>query len=66
MSNIQLKKRFALLVENLSKWQDTFHGHWKLGAGYWTLVFQPPVGGCLMPPTLLEEHHLKSAGLRAH
>jgi hypothetical protein len=31
--------RFALLVENLSKWQDTFLGHWKLGTGH--LFFSP-------------------------
>jgi hypothetical protein len=28
----------------LSKWQDTFLGHWKLGTGYWTFVFPAPVG----------------------
>jgi hypothetical protein len=57
MSNVQLMKRFALLVENLSKWQDTFLGHWRLGTGYWIFVFQPPVGGSRMPPALLEKHH---------
>jgi hypothetical protein len=62
MSNIQLRKRFALLVENLSKWQETFLGHWKLGTGYWIFVFQPPVGGFLMLPALLEEHHLEKRG----
>jgi hypothetical protein len=41
MSNVQLRKRFALLVLNLSDWQDTFPGHWKLGTGNWTFVFQP-------------------------
>jgi hypothetical protein len=44
MSNVHLMKRFALLVLNLSKWQDTFLGHWKLGTGYWTFVFPAPVG----------------------
>ena len=37
--------RFALPVENFSKWQDTVLGHWKLGTGYWTFVFQPPLRG---------------------
>ena len=32
--------RFALLVEHLSKWQDTFLGHWELGTGHWTFVFR--------------------------
>jgi hypothetical protein len=45
MSNVQLRKRFALLVEHLSKWQDTFLGYWKLGTGYWIFVFQPPLRG---------------------
>jgi hypothetical protein len=31
--------RFALLVENLSKWQDYFLGHWILGTGH--LFFIP-------------------------
>jgi hypothetical protein len=45
--------RFALLVENLSKWQDTFLGHWKLGTGYWTFVFLPS-GGASLSRLLLE------------
>jgi len=41
MSNVQLRERFTLLIENSLKWQDTFLGHWKSGTGYWTFVFQP-------------------------
>jgi hypothetical protein len=37
MSNVQVLKRFALLILKISKWQDTLLGHWTLEIGYWIL-----------------------------
>ena len=42
MSKVQLKKRFALLVQNLSKWQYAFLGHWVLDIGH---LFVSPCRG---------------------